>query len=214
MKTTLTLYSLSGVVIALPDGGQLGPIAWDVSTNLRAAVSCADPAHWDALMDFLTGLLPPTSGEVIERESLIVQTDRNLLEQMKLNRPISDFLRSPDLPPTLWLDHRVRSSGVLLEWLELTPKRIRRDLKLETDLVREKYLAFRFMLSQADLLMGEEVYRIGDPPVQNCLRLWWDGFQGALICRDDGQGLPGPVNTRVRIDREGGVTITPVQSAQ
>lgn len=208
----LRLYRLTEVMVPLPDGGQLGPIDWDLEKYRRIAVSCADPAHWDVLVDFLTGLLLPTSGTVTEREFLIVQTDRKLLEHMKLNRPISDFLHSPDAPTTLWLDHRVRSIGILLELLELTPKSVRRVLKLESDLVRDKFWALRFMLSHADLLLGREVFQIEDPLVRNCLRMWWDGFQGALVCCDDAGALPGAVDTRIRIDRDGGVIITPVHS--
>ncbi len=209
----LRLYRLREVMIPLSDGGQLGPIDWDVEKHRRIAVSCADPEHWDALMDFLTGLLPPISGDVMERESLIVQTDRNLLENMKLNRPITDFLNAPDAPKTLWLDHRVRSTGILLERLELTPKSIRRDVILESETVRDKFWALRFMLSHADLLIGREIFQIEDPPVRDCLRMWWGGFQGVLIGCEDGGALPGAVDTRFRTGRDGGVTITPVPSA-
>jgi hypothetical protein len=196
----------------LPDEGQLGPIDWDVGEERRVAVSCAVAEHWDVMMDFLTGLLPPNSGEVIERDSLIVQTDRNLLDNMKLNLPITDFLNSPDAPKTLWLDQRVRSIGILLEKLEITPQNIRRDIKLESETVRDKFLALRFMLSHADLLIGREIFQIEDPLVRDCLRLWWDGFQGVLIGCQDGEVLPGAVDTRIRIAEDGGVTVTPVAS--
>lgn len=208
----LRLYRLRGVMLPLPDEGQLGPIDWDVGGERRVAVSCAVAEHWDVLMDFLTGLLPPNSGEVIERDSLIVQTDRNLLENMKLNRPITDFLNSPDAPKTLWLDHRVRSTGILLENLEITPQNIRRDIKLESETVRNKFWALRFMLSQADLLIGREIFQVEDPLVRDCLRQWWGGFQGVLIGCQDGGVLPGAVDSRLRIDEDGGVTVTPVAS--
>lgn len=204
----LRLYRLRGVMIPLPDEGQLGPIDWDVGGDRRVAVSCADPEHWNALMDFLTGLLPPISGEVIERESLIVQTDRNLRENMKLNRPLTDFLNSPDAPNTLWLDHRVRSIRILLERLELDPKNLRRDIILESETVRDKFLAFRFMVSHADLLIGREIFQIEDPLVKDCLQMWWKGFQGVLIGCQDGGALPGAVDATLRIGGDGGVSIT------
>ena len=203
----LRLYRLRGVKIPLPDGRQLGPIDWDMEKARRVAVSCADPEHWDALMDFLTGLLPPISGDVAEKEPLIVQTDRNLLEKMNLNRPFSDFLNAPETPKTLWLDHRVRSTGILLERLGLSPKNIRRDVILESETVRDKFWALRFMLSQADLLMGRDVFQIGDPLVRDCLRMWWGGFQGVLIGCENGGALPGAVDTRFRTCKDGGVTI-------
>lgn len=209
----LRLYRLREVMIPLPDGGRLGPIDWDVEKDKRVGVSCADAEHWDALMDFLTGLLPPISGEVDEREALVVQTDRNLLKNMKLTHPITDFLNAPDAPKTLWLDHRVRSTGLLLERLELTPKNIRQDIQLVSATVRDKFWALRFMLSHADLLMGREVFQIEDPPVRECLRMWWSDFQGVLIACEDVGTLPGAVDIRFRTGGDGSVTITPAPSA-
>ena len=199
-------------MIPLPDGGQLGPIDWDVEKDRRVAVSCADPAHWDALMDFLTGLLPPVSGEVMEKEALIVQTDRNLLKNMKLNHPITDFLNAPDAPKNLWLDDRLRSTGILLERLELNPRSLRRDIVLETEAVREKFWALRFMLSHADLLLGREVFQVENPQIRDCLAMWWDGFQGILIACEDGGTLPGAVDTRLCTGEDGSVTLTALHS--
>ncbi len=202
------LYELRGVVAAAPGGGRLGPLDWVVVRGRRVGVSCAAPAQWQGLCDLLTGRRAPLSGRLEERETVTVQTDANLQEMLNLNQSISDYLNSTDAPEYVWLENRRRSLWVLIDLLGISPAMTRRPVKMESPALQRKYWALRFMVSRAELLLGREVFAIGDPAVQKALRSRWSDFPGALIaCRGEGP-LPGQTDAELTIDGEGGAALT------
>lgn len=204
------LFQVREAVLALPDGGQLGPFDLDLTQDRRIGVSCAHPSHWDALLAFFTGQTHPVSGVLSEMEPVIVQSDRRLWEIINVNRPVLDYLHSPDIPATVWLEQRRRSVGYLMERMEIWPAMTRRAIKLEPEALHLKFWALRFMLSRAPLLLGSEIFQMEDPAVLDSFRMWWDDFRGSLIACEDGGALPGKVDTKIRTAADGAITVTQV----
>lgn len=194
---------LVGACLALPGGPQIGPIDWELERGRRIRVYCESDAHWDAFVALLSGQRYPTAGALEEIHTVRVQTDQHLRESMNLNQTIDDFLHSPDAPETVWLDGRRRALWVLVDQLGITPAMTRRPLKLHGPEVQARYWALRFLLSQADLVIGREVLRIADPDVQTALRRRWNDLPGALVVGESGASLPGPVDGWVRLDAHG-----------
>lgn len=201
------LLRLRDVTLTLPDGTGMGPITWEVLRGRRICVSCASDAQWDALVALLTGQLQPASGGLQEIVPVKVQTDVHLRDTLDLNQSIRDYLHSPDAPEYVWLDRRRRALWVLIDLLGISPDMTRRPLKMEGATVYDKYWALRFMLSRAELLIGREIFQIEDARVRTAFRSRWHDFPGTLIVGDLGATLPGPCDTRVRIDAVGSCSI-------
>lgn len=192
-----------------PEAVCVGPVDWALHKGDRAVVSCHDPKQWDALSGLLTGLARPLSGSLEEIGRVTVQTDSNLKNSLELNRSIGDYLHSPDAPEFVWLEKRRRVLGVLLDRLELSPSMTRRPLKHESQAVRDKFWALRFMVSRAQLLLGSGIFRLPDASIRASLALRWGDFPGALIVEEGvpGASFPGFLNTRVEVDDQGRVSV-------
>jgi hypothetical protein len=192
-----------------PEAVRVGPVDWALHKGDRAVVSCHYPAQWDALSGLLTGLVKPLSGSLEEIGTVTVQTDSNLKNSLDLNRSIGDYLHSPDAPEFVWLEKRRKVLGVLLDRLEISPSMTRRPLKHESQAVRDKFWALRFMVSRAQLLLGSGIFRLPDASIRAALALRWGDFPGALIVEGGAPGasFPGILDTRVEVDEQGRVSV-------
>lgn len=197
------LYTLRDVVIPVQGSPPLGPIQWSVPLGCRVGVSFPSPAHWAALTDLLTGRIRPQSGTLEEIGQVLVQTDGNLKESLDLNRSIADYLHSADAPEFVWLENRRRVLWVLVDRLGILPSMTRKPLKLETPAVRDKFWALRFMLSRAQLLIGNEIFQLADDRIRESLGMRWADFPGALIAAEGPRGPPGALTGRVRMESDG-----------
>lgn len=202
-----TLYHLREVAVPVPGGGRLGPIDWVLPRGKRFSVVCEEDAHWEVLSELLTGKILDFTGSLEEIETVTVQTDANLWESMDLNQSIRDFLHSPDAPDYVRLENRRHALWVLIDRLGLTARDTRRPLKLESEAVRIKYWALRFMVSRAELLLGRSVFASEDPEIREAIAARWSDFPGTLVIKDEGRPLPGPVDGQVVIDRAGRVRV-------
>lgn len=189
--------------MTLPGGGRIGPISWDLERGRRIRVRCATDGQWTAFVALLTGQQAPAEGVLEEVRSVRVQTDVHLRETLDLNRTVQEFLQAPDTPESVWLDGRRRSLWVLVDQLGLAPANTRRVLKLESTAVQHKYWVLRFLLSQADLVIGREVFRSDDPQVQAALRRRWGDLPGALLAGESDRPLPGRADAWLAFDADG-----------
>jgi hypothetical protein len=83
-------------------------------------------------------------------------------------------------------------------------------LKHEPKEVLERFWALRFVASNADLLIGKEIFEIQDEPIRRVLHDRWGDFPGAVICAAREESRPGPVDTQVTIEPGGTVRIEPI----
>ena len=194
---------------AEPPAESLGPVDWVISKGDRALVSCHHSGQWDSLSGLLTGLVKPRTGSLEEIGRVKVQTDSNLKKSMDLNRSITDYLHSPNAPKYVWLGNRRKVLWVLVDILGISPSMTRKPLKLESQAVRDKYWALRFMVSQAELLLGGAIFHLPDPAIHAAMALRWGDFPGALIVeeRTPGASFPGVLDTRVEVDAKGLVSV-------
>ncbi len=197
------LLTFRDAVIPTAGGSKLGPIQWVLQRGERVCVESALPGAFEALAAVLMGQARPSAGFVEELETVVTQSDAHLRETLDLNRSIQDLLQKPEFPPFVWLEGRRRSLGVLMDRLALAPNRLRMPLKMEPPEVVDRFVALRFILSRADLLIGREVFACPDEPVRKALRARWDEFPGAVVAGGDPGSLPGKTGTRVVISAEG-----------
>lgn len=197
------LYRLREVTVLLPESGAIGPITWEVPRRRRIGVHCASDAQWEALRSLLMGQTRPRGGIMDEAEALTVQSDAHLRAVLDRRATLQDFLDNPETPQFVWLEGRRRSLMVLVDLLGITPAMRRRPLKLCTPDVEDKVWALHFVLSQAGLLVGRDVFRSADPQVREALRRRWDEWPGTLVAGLGPEPLPGSLNGWVQIDAEG-----------
>lgn len=181
------------------EGAQSPPLSWTLHAAERIAVDCADRAWREELVAILSGSRAPAVGHLQEARTITVQTDTHLWETMALGRSIHDYLEAPDMPRHVRLGDRRRALWVLLEQMEITPAMTRRPLKLEPPVVPRRFWAVRFLLSRAQLLIGDEIFREQDEPLRAGLRRRWHDLPACVVAFAPPHLLPGPVDTRVRI---------------
>lgn len=187
----------------------LGPLTWTLGRHERILLEWETPAVLEALFDLLSGRLQPAGGSLEEEHRVRVQSDRHLRELLTPNRTIQDILRTAELPDTIWLEQRRRSRFVVLDRLGLSPHQFRRPFKLESRAVLDKFWAFRFIVSRAELLLGREVFLLEDPAIRQVLRQRWSDFPGTVVCAAPEEVLPGPVTTRAVLHDDGSVEARP-----
>ncbi len=205
------LLSFRQAVFSGGDGLEIGPMDWYLERGTRVRVEGAHPAATHALFSALAGRLPPLRGAVSEWSEVVVQGDFLLREQLDGGRTIRDYLDGPDVPAYVWLENRRRAIGVLLDKLGLGPQFSRRPLKFQPDEVVEKFLAFRFLTSRADLLLGREVFQRQDPEIRNALRARLADFPGTVVAAGAASDLPFRVDRVVGMDASGAFSLDPPQ---
>jgi hypothetical protein len=114
----------------------------------------------------------------------------------------------------VWIEGRRRALWVLVDALGISPAMTRRTLKLLGPAEQHKVWVLRFLLSQAELVLGREIFRSDDAQVQTALRRRWGDLPGALVAAvphdaPDGD-LPGPVHAWVHLDAAGHFSLEPV----
>lgn len=200
------LYRMREATVLLPDSGSIGPITWTVYRGQRIGVRCAHEAQWDALCALLSGQRTPSGGILDEVVRITVQSDVHLRNMLRRSDTLQAYLDAPDTPEFVWLDGRRRSVMVLVDLLGITPAMRRRPLKFADPETVDKVLALRFVMSQAALLIGREVFRSADPQVREALRRRWADWPGAVVVSLDDHPAPGALNAWVRIDAAGHFT--------
>ena len=195
--------------IRTPEGEEMGPIRWMLHRGERVCVECGLPGGFDALAAVLMGQARPYAGSVEELEPVVAQSDARLRETLNLNRSIQDLLQNPETPDFVWLEGRRRSLGVLMDRLDLVSSRLRLPLKMEPPEVVGRFVALRFILSRADLLIGREVFAAADAAVRSALRARWNDFPGAVVAGVVPDDLPGKPGIRVVISSAGTFSSAP-----
>jgi hypothetical protein len=185
------------------EGVRSAPLNWTLHSAERIALDCPDGAWREDLVAILTGSRPPARGYLQEARTITVQTDTHLWESMALSRSIQDYLEAPDMPQHVRLGDRRRALWVLLDQMEITPAMTRRPLKLEPPVVQRRFWAVRFLLSRAQLLIGDGIFREQDGPLRAGLQRRWPDLTACVLALAPPHLLPGPVDTRVRLSAEG-----------
>lgn len=203
------LLTFRDAVCRTAGGKEVGPISWVLHPGERVCVESALPGGFEALADLLTGQAKPRAGFVEELQPVVTQSDTRLREELNLNRSVQELLQNPEIPQFVWLEGRRRSLGVLMDRLALAPNRLRLPLKLQPPEVVARYVALRFILSRADLLVGAEVFASPDEPVREALRARWADFPGAVVAGVAAASMPGKPGTRVVISAQGGFRCEP-----
>lgn len=205
------LLTLHNVVIESKAHPRIGPINWTINRAQRIWLETENEAQFLALGELLSGRLRPMEGYVEELHRVHVQSDYRLREAAILNRSITDYLNSSDVPEQIWLDNRHRSVRVLLDRLGLYANHTRRPLKFQSAEVVEKFAAFRFIVSRADLLIGNHIFAGEDAEIEKVLRMRWSDFPGAVIACAALDRLPGAPDTHAAITGDGAFGVAPHQ---
>ncbi len=206
------LLTLHEVLLPLQGGGTWGPIDWILREKARVWIEGATEEQADVLTGLFSGKIKPAGGYMEELRTVVFQSDGLLRETLPPNRTIGEFIASPDAPAFIWLEGRRRSFRVLVDRLGLAPNNLRRPIKLESAEVVLKYLALRFLVSRADVLMGRELFATKDEQVREVLRLAWKDFPGALVAPVSAENLPGDPDCHIRVLPGGKVEVrTPAE---
>ena len=184
-------------------GGSIGPVNWRIGRGQRIQLEVADDAQFAALVELFSGRGYPGSGYLEELRSVRVQSDKHLRKSLILNRSITDYLNMPAIPEFVWLENRRRSVRVLLDKLGLVSRQFRLPLKFQAAEVIDKFVAFRFVMSPADLLVGGWVFSAADPAIAAVLKMRWGDFPGTVIACVPPSGLPGRADAVAVISSEG-----------
>ncbi len=199
----MPLLTLHEVVVRDAGGAEIGPIDWSIHRAERVWVDFADELQFSLLANLLSGRAKPASGYIEEGKPVRVQSDLLLRESTNLNRSISEYLHSSDAPEFVWLESRRRPVQVLLDRLGLTANRFRLPLKFQPADVIEKFVAFRFIISRADLLIGRDLFAARDPNIAEVLRMRWADFPGVVIAGTAREKLPGVPDVHVTLAIDG-----------
>ena len=205
------MMALHGVTFRSADRQTIGPIHLELFRRQRMLVRCESELAYTALVDLLTGQELPLTGRVVELERVAVQTDRRLRDLLSPNKSIQELLREAPLPDTIWIGARRRSIQVVMDRLGLSPHHFRKPLKLESEEVRHRFWALRFVSSNADLLIGREIFQLPDEPIRRVLKERWGDFPGIILCGASADLCPGPTNSLLAIDAGGTVQVEPMQ---
>lgn len=205
------LLTLHDVVIESDAHLRIGPINWTINRAQRIWLETEDEAQFLAIGDLLSGRLRPMEGYVEELHRVRVQSDYRLRGTAILNRSITDYLNSSDVPEQVWLENRRRSVRVLLDRLGLYANHSRLPLKFQSAEVMEKFAAFRFIISRADLLIGNQIFGGEDAEIEQVLRMRWLDFPGAVIACAELDRLPGAPDTHAAITGDGAFSVAPHQ---
>ena len=205
------LLTLHNVVIESAGHPRIGPINWTINRAQRIWLETEDEAQFLAIGELLGGRLQPSEGYVEELNRVRVQSDYRLRKAAALNRSIADYLNSSDVPEQIWLENRHRSVRVLLDRLGLYANHSRLPLKFQSAEVLEKFAAFRFVVSRADLLIGNQIFSGEDAEIKQVLQMRWSDFPGAVIACAALDRLPGPPDTHAAITGDGAFGVSPHQ---
>lgn len=202
------LLTFREAVLRTESGASIGPIDWTLYRGARIRLEAAAPEALQTLLLALGGRVTPVGGFMEELGTVVVQGDFLLEEAIAGNRTIQEYLHSPDAPEFVRMEGRRRAPGVLLDKLGLDPRHFRRPLKLEPADVRRRYLAFRLLVSRADLLLAREILEVDDPLVHEAFALRWDDIPGALVVAAAPERMPGATDAVVSLDGEGRFRLT------
>jgi hypothetical protein len=201
--------TLHGVTFRTAERQAIGPVHLELYRRQRILVRCESEPAYAALLDILTGRESPLTGRVVELERVAVQTDRRLRDLLLPNKSIQELLHEAPLPDTIWIGGRRRSTQVVMDRLGLSPHQFRKPLKLESEEVLHRFWALRFVSSNADLLIGREVFELPDETIRRVLQERWPDFPGAVLCAAVAELSPGPTNALLAIDSDGGAHFEP-----
>lgn len=205
-----TLLHFKGVTLRLSDGREVGPLDWHIRRTERICLECDDDPLLKGLWDVLLGLKKPSNGYLEEVETVVSQSDLNLLETIPGQKTLGDFLSGKTIPPFVWLEGRRRSVEVLADRLGLLVGGQSNPIKFLTPEQVHRLWAFRFMLSQADLLLGQTLFALENPLVRSALGARWADFPGAVLVCGPPEYLPGKADTHLRLtESDGFQEITP-----
>jgi len=207
------MMALNSVTFRTSERQTIGPIHLELFRRQRVLLRGASEPAYAALIDILTGQELPVTGRVVELETLSVQTDRHLRELLLPNKSIQELLHEVPLPDTIWIGARRRSAQVVMDRLELSPHQFRKPLKMESEEVLRRFWALRFVSSNADLLIGREIFELQDEPIRRVLKERWGDFPGTVLCAASAESCPGPADALVAIDANGGVHVERVPGA-
>jgi hypothetical protein len=98
---------------------------------------------------------------------------------------------------------------VLLDRLGLTANRFRMPLKFQPADVIEKFVAFRFVISRADLLIGCDLFAVRDSNITEVLKMRWADFPGVVIAGTAREKLPGVPDVHVKLAADGAFSSGP-----
>jgi hypothetical protein len=203
------MMSLHGVTYRATERQDVGPIHLQLLRRQRVLLRCESGPAYDGLIGILTGKNAPLSGRIIELERVRVQTDRHLRELCAPAKSIRELLNENPLPDTIWIGERRRSTQTVMDRLGLEPHHFRLPLKLEPKEAAERFWALRFVCSNADLLIGREIFELEDETIRRVLRDRWADFPGIVICAAPERDCPGPTDTVVAIEPDGSVHSEP-----
>lgn len=206
------LLTFHEVVVETDTGGRIGPIAWTLHRAQRVWLETGNESQFVAFSELLSGRARPVEGYIEELNPVRAQSDYRLRESIVLNRSITDYLNTSDVPEHVWLENRRRSVQVLLDRLGLSANHFRLPLKFQSDEVMEKFAAFRFVVSGADLLVGGRIFDCADLKIRKVLKMRWSDFPGSVIACTQFADLPGEPDTHVQISVDGGFTSSAHQS--
>ena len=196
------VVSCRELCLPLPGGRVLAPANFELHAAERVWLDA--PAEiFEAFSRLLTGQLKPVWGYLETIDSVLTQSDGDLLESLQAGESIQDYLQGEKAPRQVWLDGRRRTLEVLVDSLNITPADTRRPLKLLDESIRNKYWALRFALSRAQVLVGSGIFALEDPAIRNSLARRWADLPATLFAGGPKAHLPGPVETIIRWRSDG-----------
>ena len=201
------LLTLREVVLSDADGTQTEPITLDIHEAERLHVDCARDRWRDQLLDVISGLSKPPQGSLLEVVPVLVQSDAHLRAMLDLNHSLAEYLHSADAPEFVWLEQRRRAVQVLVDLLGISPADTRRPLKLQSAETIARYWVLRFLLSRARLLVGAEIFQLGDAHIRRAMARRWPDLPGAVLACTPRDALPGPVDTTLHLAADGAVSV-------
>ena len=215
---TQPLLGLHGVVFRLPErpeaGGthaeprlEIGPIHLTLHRHERVLLDCESDAIYDAFLRVLSSDVHLIQGRLVEHERIRLQTDRHLREGLNLNRSIRELNAAGPLPDSIWLGGRRRSLFTVMDRLGILTHHVHGPLKMEPAGVFEKYWALRFVMSEADLLIGREIFALDDPAIREVIALRWGDLRGALIYAGAAERIPAPPHWTLGLHADGRATV-------
>jgi hypothetical protein len=204
---------IHGVTYRTAERRTVGPIHLELSRRQRVLLRCDSEPAYAAFLDVLTGGLEPLTGRLVELDSVRVQTDRRLREQIQPGQSVRELMERYPLPESIWLAGRRRSVPVVMDRLDLSPNLLRWPLKLLDPGVLDRFWALRFVASEADLLIGREVFLLTDERIRRVLRERWLEFPATVICAAPEEALPGPAHVLLVIEADGSSRVEPLAQA-
>jgi hypothetical protein len=201
------LLGLHGIVFRSVEGVEAGPIHLTIHRRERILLRCAADPVYDAFIEVLAGTRQPLHGRLVEHERVRLQIDRRLRQNLNLNRSIRELNAAAKLPESLWIGQRRRSLFGVMDRLGIDSRHMHSPLKLEPARIQDKYWALRLIASDADLLVGREIFSLEDPLIREVITLSWSDLRGAVIYAGPPERIPAPPDTILALNDDGTVSV-------